>query len=228
MVDRYSALAFGATQVEIQKLMYFLQEAGEPLNLRSTAHRYGPYADNLRHVLKAVEGHYLRGCGDGSASVHTAEPIKVLPGAALEATDMLAEGAITKRVQRVLTLSRDTSRPTGWSYSLPCTGSPPTATRTALMQLPNGCRHGVAASSGCSPENTSNPLGTDSTKRAGSVPPWFSLDASFAELVTPPSGSCLVLGGESVVRQTYSWLNCSTLSPAWRNMLLNVPTRTSL
>jgi len=104
MVDRYSALAFGATQGEIQKLMYFLQEAGEPLNLRFTAHRYGPYADNLRHVLKAVEGHYLRGYGDGSARVHTAEPIKVLPGAALEATDMLAEGAITKRVQRVLNL----------------------------------------------------------------------------------------------------------------------------
>ena len=104
MVYRYSARAFGATQVEIQKLMYFLQEAGELLNLRYTAHQYGPYADNLRHVLKAVEGHYLRGFGDGSARVHDAEPIRVLPDAAAEATDMLAEEAITKRMESVLNL----------------------------------------------------------------------------------------------------------------------------
>ena len=104
MVDRYSVLALGVTQVEIQKLMYFLQEAGEPLNLRYTAHRYGPYADNLSHVLKAIEGHYLQGYGDGSAGVHNAEPIKVLPGAAHEATDMLADKAITKRVESVLDL----------------------------------------------------------------------------------------------------------------------------
>lgn len=31
MVDRYSALALGASLIEIQKLMYLLQEAGEPL-----------------------------------------------------------------------------------------------------------------------------------------------------------------------------------------------------
>lgn len=104
MVDKYSALAFGATQVEIQKLMYFLQEAGEPLNLRYTAHRYGPYADNLRHVLKAIEGHYLSGYGDGSASVHSAEPIWVLPGAALEAADTLAGEVIVTRVESVLEL----------------------------------------------------------------------------------------------------------------------------
>lgn len=104
MVNHYSALALGATQIEIQKLMYFLQEAGEPLNLRYTAHRYGPYADNLRHVLKAVEGHYLSGYGDGSGRVHDSEPIKVLPGAAVEATDTLAEEAITKRVDSVLNL----------------------------------------------------------------------------------------------------------------------------
>ena len=104
MVDRYSALALGATQVEIQKLMYFLQEAGEPLNLRYEAQRYGPYADNLRHVLIAVEGHYLEGYGDGSARVSDAEPITVLPSATYQATDTLANKAITRRMERVLDL----------------------------------------------------------------------------------------------------------------------------
>ncbi|MGL5823823.1 MAG: type II toxin-antitoxin system antitoxin DNA ADP-ribosyl glycohydrolase DarG, partial [Nocardioides sp.] len=44
--------------VEAQKLMYFLQAAGEPLRLHFVKHHYGPYADNLRHVLRVVEGHY--------------------------------------------------------------------------------------------------------------------------------------------------------------------------
>ena len=39
------------TLIEIHKLMYFMQEAGEPLRLNYAKHHYGPYADNLRHVL---------------------------------------------------------------------------------------------------------------------------------------------------------------------------------
>lgn len=67
--------------VEVQKLLYFMQAAGQPLRLNFVKGRYGPYADNLRHVLATVEGHYLIGYGDGSSPVLDAEPIKVLPGA---------------------------------------------------------------------------------------------------------------------------------------------------
>ena len=102
MVDRYSAVALGASLIEIQKLMYLLQEAGEPLKLRYEAHRYGPYADNLRHVLKALEGHHLQGFGDGSAPVDAAEPIRLLDGAAEEAADALAGEPIVERIERVL------------------------------------------------------------------------------------------------------------------------------
>ena len=49
-------------------------ESGEPLGLRYEVQRYGPYADNLRHVLKALEGHFLKGFGDGSAQVGAAGP----------------------------------------------------------------------------------------------------------------------------------------------------------
>lgn len=45
------------TLLEIQKLMYFMQEAGEPLHLEYAKAPYGPYAENLRHVLHAAEGH---------------------------------------------------------------------------------------------------------------------------------------------------------------------------
>jgi macro domain-containing protein len=51
--------------LEIHKLMYFLQEAGEPLQLRFAQGPYGPYAQSLRHVLDAIEGHFTSGFGAG-------------------------------------------------------------------------------------------------------------------------------------------------------------------
>jgi O-acetyl-ADP-ribose deacetylase (regulator of RNase III) len=56
----------GVTLLEIHKLMYFLQESGEPLRLQYVKGIYGPYSTNLHHVLERLEGHYIRGYGDGS------------------------------------------------------------------------------------------------------------------------------------------------------------------
>lgn len=53
------------TLLEVHKLMYFMQEAGEPLRLKYAKAPYGPYAENLRHVLRAVEGHLVSGYADG-------------------------------------------------------------------------------------------------------------------------------------------------------------------
>ncbi len=61
------------TLLELHKLMYFMQEAGEPLRLDFVKGKYGPYATNLRHVLNAIEGHFVTGFGDASE-----EPGKVL------------------------------------------------------------------------------------------------------------------------------------------------------
>jgi O-acetyl-ADP-ribose deacetylase (regulator of RNase III) len=105
MVGRYALVGLGASLIEIQKLMYFLQEAGEVLSLPYEPARYGPYADNLRHVLKAVEGHHLRGFGDGSKKVQVAEIIETLPGAMAEADAALSlNPAVVERMDRVLRL----------------------------------------------------------------------------------------------------------------------------
>lgn len=53
------------TLLEVHKLMYFMQEAGEPLRLKYQPAPYGPYAENLRHVLNAIEGHLVFGYADG-------------------------------------------------------------------------------------------------------------------------------------------------------------------
>ncbi len=50
--------------LEIHKLMYFMQEAEEPLKLEFQKGPYGPYARNLRHVLNYIEGHFITGFGD--------------------------------------------------------------------------------------------------------------------------------------------------------------------
>jgi O-acetyl-ADP-ribose deacetylase (regulator of RNase III) len=102
LLDAYAAPALGATLVEAQKLMYFLQETGEPLELRFAKGSYGPYADNLRHLLITLEGHQLSGFGDGSKSVTAAEPLHVLNGAAEEAKQALEAADETReRIERV-------------------------------------------------------------------------------------------------------------------------------
>ena len=67
LMDRYLAgmLDPFVSLLEVHKLMYFMQEAGEPLRLKMEKGPYGPYAENLRHVLNAVEGYYINGYGAG-------------------------------------------------------------------------------------------------------------------------------------------------------------------
>jgi O-acetyl-ADP-ribose deacetylase (regulator of RNase III) len=114
MVDRYAAVALSISLIEIQKLMYFMQESGEDLRLRYSDHYFGPYADNLRHVLKALEGHHLYGYGDGANPIAHAEPIVVLPGATEEARSVLAEHPdIAIRMSRVLKLVEGYESPFG-------------------------------------------------------------------------------------------------------------------
>jgi O-acetyl-ADP-ribose deacetylase (regulator of RNase III) len=98
--------------LEVQKLAYFLQAAGEELRLKYQAHHYGPYADNLRHVLNHIEGHFVRGFGDGRNRPET--PLELLPGAATEAEAFLASrGDAEARISRVAELIEGFETPFG-------------------------------------------------------------------------------------------------------------------
>lgn len=85
LMDRYLAglLDPFVTLLEVHKLMYFTQEAGEPLRLRYVAGPYGPYAENLRHVLQAIEGYYVSGYGDGGDAPD--KVLQLVPGAVADA-----------------------------------------------------------------------------------------------------------------------------------------------
>jgi O-acetyl-ADP-ribose deacetylase (regulator of RNase III) len=62
---RYGVLGLECTNLEIQKLAWFLQSSimamglKDPLDLRFTPNKYGPYAERLRHLLNGLDGSYL-------------------------------------------------------------------------------------------------------------------------------------------------------------------------
>lgn len=116
VLHRYCDLGYPLTLLEVHKLLYFLQEAGEPLKLRFQRHVYGPYADNLRHVLHLFEGHFTQGFGDGRNSPDT--PILLLPDALSEAESFIFEQKekntdIAIRLDRVLNLIEGFESPYG-------------------------------------------------------------------------------------------------------------------
>ncbi len=75
------------TLLEVHKLMYFQQEAGECLGLQYQKAPYGPYAENLRHVLHTVEGHFISGYADGGD--YPGRELELVPGAIKDATAVL-------------------------------------------------------------------------------------------------------------------------------------------
>ena len=98
--------------LEVQKLAYFLQTAGENLRLTFKPHHYGPYADDLRKALRNIEGHFTRGVGDGENKPET--PIELLPGAVEEARSFLAADSVSRaRLDRVSTLIEGFETPFG-------------------------------------------------------------------------------------------------------------------
>jgi O-acetyl-ADP-ribose deacetylase (regulator of RNase III) len=64
LFERYGLPGYRLTRLETQKLAYLLQESGEPMQLNYVRHQYGPYADNLNHLLQRLDGHFIRGFGD--------------------------------------------------------------------------------------------------------------------------------------------------------------------
>jgi len=100
------------TLLEVHKLMYFMEEAGEPLRLRYVEAPYGPYAENLRHVLQAIEGYLISGYAYGGD-----EPDKELvlvPGAVPDASAYLeAHPETHARFDRVADLVQGFETPFG-------------------------------------------------------------------------------------------------------------------
>jgi O-acetyl-ADP-ribose deacetylase (regulator of RNase III) len=99
--------------LEVHKLLYFMQEGGESsLKLRYVKAPYGPYAENLRHLLMSVEGHLTSGYTDGIDDPE--KPLDLVPGAVGDADQFLAGHPNTlRRFERVADLVKGFETPFG-------------------------------------------------------------------------------------------------------------------
>lgn len=114
LIDRYLGGLMDpfVSLLEVHKLMYFMQQAGEPLRLNYVKAPYGPYAENLGHVLARVEGHMVDGYRDGGDAPD--KELKLVPGAVADARAVLANAGETRaRFERVAALVSGFETPFG-------------------------------------------------------------------------------------------------------------------
>jgi O-acetyl-ADP-ribose deacetylase (regulator of RNase III) len=94
----YREMMYPLSQIEIQKLVYFLTTAGQDFGrLQFVKYKYGPYAKALPHILTKMDGAYLRGVGDGSKP----SEITVVESALTEAELFLSTKEDSDTAQRV-------------------------------------------------------------------------------------------------------------------------------
>ncbi|MCI0435005.1 MAG: hypothetical protein L0271_15400 [Gemmatimonadetes bacterium] len=114
LMERYLAglLDPHISLLEVHKLMYFMQETGEPLRLRIAKGVCGPYAENLRHVLSGIEGCYVTGYGAGGDGPD--KNLELIPRAIEDARELLDVNVETRtRFTRVADLVKGFESPFG-------------------------------------------------------------------------------------------------------------------
>ena len=110
LVGNYSELAFEASHLEAQKMLYFLAAAGEPLKAQFVKGAYGPYDERMKFGLLDMEGHYIHGFGDGKRM----DPVSLTPEALEAAQAFLRMSPDTRqRIERVARLIRGFETPYG-------------------------------------------------------------------------------------------------------------------
>jgi O-acetyl-ADP-ribose deacetylase (regulator of RNase III) len=113
ILENYALPGYRLSMLEVQKLAYFLQVAGQPLQLSFAKDRYGPYAETVHHVLQRMEGHFIRGYGDRSSRAADAS-IHVFSEAATEAENFLQQDQETlRRIEHVTRLIEGFEYPYG-------------------------------------------------------------------------------------------------------------------
>jgi O-acetyl-ADP-ribose deacetylase (regulator of RNase III) len=126
LMDRYvrALMEPFVTLLEIHKLVYFLQNGGLKMRLKFVKGHYGPYAENLRHVLSDMEGYHTAGYGDGGDQPF--KRISLVPTALEEAKSIMSDDAIADaKLDSIVSLIEGFETPLGlellatthWAYA---------------------------------------------------------------------------------------------------------------
>ena len=102
------------TLLEVHKLMYFMKVSGEDSldRLQVVKGHYGPYAENLSHVLREIDGYFVSGYPDGGDAPH--KQLELVPGAVRDADEFLRAHPKTQaRFDRVADLVSGFETPFG-------------------------------------------------------------------------------------------------------------------
>lgn len=107
---------FNPLMIEVQKLLYFYEQAGQPLDLRFEKNKYGPYSNRVYHLLSRFDGHYIKGLGSGETSPFL--EIELLNGIVNDVEEYLSvnpekETVSTERADQVLHLIEGFENPYG-------------------------------------------------------------------------------------------------------------------
>lgn len=95
VLESYSVLGFEANHLEAQKLLYFWSQAGEPLKNKFQKGKYGPYDEGMKHGIQSMDGHYVRGFGEGDQD----QVMFLLPSAIVEADEFIESEASSQEVR---------------------------------------------------------------------------------------------------------------------------------
>ena len=126
LMDRYvrALMEPFVTLLEVHKLLYFLQNAGLKMRLKFVKGHYGPYAENLRHVLSDMEGYHTAGYGDGGDQPF--KRVSLVPTALEEAKAIMSEQAVAEaKLDSIASLIEGFETPLGlellatthWAYA---------------------------------------------------------------------------------------------------------------
>jgi O-acetyl-ADP-ribose deacetylase (regulator of RNase III) len=95
----------GASALEIQKLMYFASLLEPKLKLRFAQGKYGPYSDQVRHLMQEMEGTFTEGFGDGNDRVLALQPVAATAEGSRRAREVASEDLDRELVDPTLRLT---------------------------------------------------------------------------------------------------------------------------
>ncbi len=112
LLSIYRQMEYSLNRLEVQKLVYFLEQAGEDLKLEFVKEQYGPYSNKLKHVLITMDGHYLEGVGDHVAQSEIT-PVKDVLFEADKYLENNNDQELHQRIERVAKLIEGFETPYG-------------------------------------------------------------------------------------------------------------------